>query len=130
VQASKAAFTKNGIKTTSDSVFLSGTTNPGAKIVIYNNIKMVAEMTAAPSGSWGVSVPLSMGVNKIKIEVTFKGKTTSETLTYIRTAYLAHPSNDAAWTILVTLAAILLIGGILSYIFSRKFLKEKPNEVG
>lgn len=133
LQVPAAAHTSSGISTAANSIFLGGSTSGAAQITIYDNGTQVASLTAANNGTFGVSVPLLMGVNHILIQVYSNGQTTTQTVTYVRTAPLTHKSDRDLWLVIgIIILVALLLGGWLLVSRHRKAMFEKgniPNEL-
>jgi hypothetical protein len=119
LQVPGSAFSSSGIFTTANSVFISGSTNPGAQVVILDNHKTVAQVTAANDGSFGVSVPLSVGINNITINSTYNGKTTTQSITYIRGAPQPK-STHKTWLYIILAIVIIALGGLMSLFILKK----------
>jgi len=115
LQVPRDAYTARGSSTTKASVFLRGTTLPGAQVTISDNGRQVARLTAAADGSFGVSVPLALGRNSITVQASLHGQTTTQTITYNRTAPVHNSLGHWWWLIgggAVLLLFMILIGSI------------------
>ena len=117
---SAAAQTASGSSTTNTSVFVEGTTTPGASVYVSDNGHQVASLTAAADGSFGVSVPLSMGRNSITVQASYNGQTTSQTITYNRKPVVLHSSKSWRWLVGGGILVFLLLVAAILYRNSKR----------
>jgi hypothetical protein len=111
LQVPSDAYTKTGSSTTKASVFLRGTTLPGAQVTILDNGRLVARLTAAADGTFGVSVPLIFGRNSITVQASLHGQTTTQTITYNRTVPAHHTLSHWWWLIGGSIVLLIIIMG-------------------
>lgn len=129
-----SAYSVAGSTTTAKSIFLRGITTPGATVTIADNQQQVAQLTAAPDGSFGVAVPLRVGRNTVTITSTFNGRSTTQTITYNRLSPAVHHSNTT-WKLVSAFIAFLLLVMLSSFLIVFRHRKhrqqsEPPAPVG